>query len=153
MYIRLYHPDDLNATIVLFLRSIREIAARNYSNAQTNAWAQVDRKQWALRRVNSPTWVAVIDETIAGFADLEPDGHIDMMYVHPDYQHRGVARALLRQIEEAAHNQGILRIFTEASITARPFFEKHGFRIITQQVVEVRGQELMNYPMDKSLKI
>ena len=88
---------------------------------------------------------------IVGFSDLEPDGHIDMLFVHADHQGKGVARALLDHILARAHEQGIDRLFTEASITARQFFERSGFEVIKSQDVELRGQTFRNYRMVKSL--
>ncbi|MBY5766076.1 hypothetical protein HFO06_23700 [Rhizobium leguminosarum] len=39
--------------------------------------------------------------------------------------------------------------WAEASQTARPFFERKGFRVITKQIVEKRGQTLENFLMEK----
>jgi putative acetyltransferase len=49
-----------------------------------------------------------------GFTDLQPDGCLDMMYVHPAHQGVGVATALLNKVEAAAGELGLSRIFTEA---------------------------------------
>jgi putative acetyltransferase len=103
------------------------------------------------RRLDRPTWVAVLDRELVGFTDLEPDGHIDMMFVHPAHQGVGVATLLLATVEAAAIAQGVHRLFTEASLTARPFFEKRGFSILASQRVEKRGQFLINFRMEKTL--
>ncbi|HXQ40562.1 MAG TPA: GNAT family N-acetyltransferase [Candidatus Udaeobacter sp.] len=149
--IRPYRPDDLDAVIGIFLGAIREIAAKDYDPAQVEAWAQADRDAWAEARLSRPTWVAVIGRKPVGFTDLEPGGHLDMMFVHPAHQGAGIATALLEGVEAAARGQGLSRIFTEASITARPFFERRGFRLVAAQVVRVRGQVLANYRMEKLL--
>ncbi|HEY4921438.1 MAG TPA: hypothetical protein VII40_15150 [Xanthobacteraceae bacterium] len=52
------------------------------------------------------------------------------------------------EIDARAH--GHLRLF-EASITARPFFEHRGFRVIAPQRVMRWAQEFLNYRMDKAL--
>jgi putative acetyltransferase len=149
--IRLYRPTDLDAVIAIFLGSVRQIAARHYNHAQIDAWAQVERDKWAVKRLSRPTWIALIGEEPVGFADLEPNGHLDMMYVHAAHQRKGVATALLKKVEAAATELGLSRIFTEASITARAFFERHGFDVVTPQVVHVRGQSLTNFLMEKLL--
>jgi len=149
--IRPYRPEDLDAVIGIFLGAIREIAAKDYDRAQIEAWAQADRDAWAMRRLSRPTWVAVVGEKPVGFTDLEPDGHLDMMFVHPAHQGVGIATALLERVETAARGQGLARIFTEASITARPFFERRGFRLLAAQIVRVRGQALANFRMEKLL--
>ena len=154
MIIRLYTPADLDGLIRLFHASVRRIAIKDYTEDQVKAWApdDADRERWASRRASRPTWVAEIDGVLAGFTDLEPDGHVDMMFVHPDHQGRGVAGALLRQVEAEAARLGLDRLFTEASITARPFFERKGFRVIAPQTVSVRGQDMTHYRMEKGLR-
>jgi putative acetyltransferase len=149
--IRAYQPTDLDAVVAIFLGAIREIASRDYNQAQIAAWAHVDRDRWALQRLSRPTWIAVINQLAVGFTDLEPDGHLDMMFVHPAHQRIGVATLLLETVEVAANAQGISRLFTEASITARPFFEKRGFSVLASQHVEKRGQILTNFRLQKIL--
>ena len=149
--IRVYRPTDLDAVIAIFLGAVREIASRDYTPAQIDAWAQVERDKWAVKRLSRPTWIALIGEEPVGFADLEPNGHLDMMYVDAAHQRKGVATALLKKVEAAAAELDLSRIFTEASITARAFFEHHGFHVMTPQVVQVRGQSLTNFLMEKVL--
>ena len=84
-----------------------------------------------------------------GFSDLTGDGCLDMMFVHPEFQGLGIASLLLSRVEEQALKLGFKRIYTEASRTARPFFERKGFRVIARQTVEKRGQSLENFLMEK----
>lgn len=149
--IRPYRSSDLDAVIEIFTRAIREVACKDYNPAQIDAWSQVDREEWAPHRLSRPAWIAEIGELPAGFTDLEPNGHLDMMFVHPDFQGQGVATALLARVETAARALGLAGIFTEASITARPFFERRGFRLIERQSVERDGQSLVNFKMKKAL--
>jgi len=151
--IRLYAPQDIDDLMELFRASVRQVASRDYSPAQILAWApdELDRDLWLQRRGSRPTWVAMVDGRIAGFTDLEADGHVDMMFVHPDFQGRRVASSLLRHVEAEAADLGLARLFTEASITAKPFFERRGFRVLAEQQVPVRGQVLTNYRMEKLL--
>jgi putative acetyltransferase len=149
--IRRYRESDLDDVIAVFQAAIRETAARDYSPLQIAAWAQADRKAWARRRMDRPTWVARLGGAVVGFTDLETDGHLDMMFVHPARQGRGIASRLLATVEAAARADSLARIFTEASITARPFFERRGFRLIAAQTVAIRGQALTNFRMEKLL--
>jgi len=149
--IRPYRPADVDLLIDIFLSAVRETASRNYTAAQIAAWTgqRTDRDQWLARRASRPTWVAEAGGEIAGFTDLEPDGHVDMLFVHPAWQRRGVAGALLRHVEDQARAAGLGRLFTEASITARPVFERHGFRVVAAQDVAIGGQLLRNFRMEK----
>ncbi|MDB5555681.1 MAG: yafP [Rhizobium sp.] len=147
--LRRYVTTDLDGVIEVFQRAIREVACRDYDPAQVAAWSEVDRDDWEPWRLTRPTWVAVRDEKIIGFSDLEVDGHLDMMFVHPEHQGIGVASMLLVTVEEAAWQQRLFRIFTEASITARPFFEKRGFIVDSQQQVTKDGETLTSFRMSK----
>lgn len=149
--LRRYVTEDLDAVIDVFQRAIREVASKDYNPAQIAAWSQVDRDGWKPWRLTRPTWVAVDGARVVGFSDLEADGHLDMMFVHPDHQGRGVASTLLRQVEDAALAQGLRRIFTEASKTARPFFARRGFVVDAEQVVGKRGEPMTNFRMHKML--
>lgn len=151
--IRSYRDEDLDGLVDLFRQSIRRVAIADYTLAQVLAWAPdaIDRDRFAARRLNRDTWVAEIHSVLAGFADLEPDGHIDLFYVSADHQRRGVAKALYAQIEGKARTLGLSALFTEASKTARPFFQRQGFAVITEQSVPVNGEKLTNYRMEKPL--
>ena len=151
--IRPYGVADAAALTNLFRSSVREIASRDYTAAQIRAWAPdgIDTVQFGRRCEAKSTWVAELEGRIAGFSDLEPDGHIDMLYVHPNFVRLGVARALLEHIEETAQINGLRRLYTEASLTARPIFEVMGFRMVVPQTVTIRGESMTNYRMEKRL--
>jgi putative acetyltransferase len=151
--IRSYRAADGAVLAALFRASVTAIARRDYTQSQVEAWApeDMDVARFATRCAAKSTWIAERDGRVAGFSDLEADGHVDMLYVHPDFQRRGVARALLVHIENLALARGLARLYTEASITARPAFEAQGFRVIAAQTVERRGEFFTNYRMEKAL--
>ena len=151
--LRPYRADDLADLVALFRASVHGIARRDYTDSQLQAWAPkvIDHDLFARRCLAKPTWIAECDGRIAGFSDLESNGHIDMLYVHPDCQRRGVARLLLTHIEQLARAQSLGRLYTEASITARPVFEALGFQMITAQTVIRRGEAMTNHRMEKWL--
>lgn len=150
-FVRAYRPEDRDAVINVTVRAIRESAIRDYGPSQIEAWTGGDRIDAWSAVDDRLIWVAVINELIIGFTDLKPSGHLDRMYVHPEYEGRGVASALLNRLEDVARCQGITRLFTEASITAKPFFERRGFAVLTAQVVEFRGEKFTNFQMEKHL--
>ncbi len=119
------------------------------------AWApdEIDPNTWAKRYDTRLAWIAEIDGNVAGFIELEARGHVDMMYVHPAHQRRGVATALLAELEDKAREEGAERLFTDASITARSFFERRGFVLIAPQTVALRGQPFVNFRMEKPLEV
>ena len=151
--IRPYRPDDRDRLIEIFRSAVRDVAIRDYSEAQAQAWApdSIDAEAFGRWRADKPTFVAIIEGEPVGFSDLESDGHIDMLFVHARYQSRGVARALLEHVEALARRQNMPRLYTEASITARPVFERHGFRVLARQTVAPDGEAMINYRMEKRL--
>jgi putative acetyltransferase len=153
MNVRHYQPQDSAALARLFTETVRAIKAVGYSPEQVEAWAQSppDVESWRVRLDGRLVLVAENEFEIIGFATFEPNGHLDHLYVHHGFQRQGVASAMLQRIEEESVSRGIGRIFTEASIPARPFFEHAGFRMIAPQSVAVKGIALLNYRMEKIL--
>ena len=149
--LRPYRPDNAPALLNLFRDTIRRVNSRDYAPAQIAAWASddIDTESWFGRFTGRFVPVAEEAGRPVGFAELEPDGHIDRVYVSADHQRQGIGRQLLVAVEAEARRVGIGRIFTEASITARPFFEAQGFVVLAPQVVTCRGVEYVNYRMQR----
>ncbi len=148
--LRRFRPDDTPTLIALFRDTVRRVNCRDYTPEQVRAWApdDVDPSRWAVLS-DRHTVVAEVDGLIVGFTDLEPDGHIDRFFVHADFQGQGVGRAMLSELVAEAGRLGIARLFAEVSITARPFFVRHGFKVVAEQEVTVRGMVLTNYRMER----
>lgn len=144
---------DIPAAIALFRASVRQVARRDYGEAQVRAWApdHIDPAGWAVRFEGSLAWMALSDGVVAGFCVLKRSGLVDMMFSHPGFQGRGIASALLAQAEAAALDLGLSTLRTEASLTARPFFLARGFRVLRRQRVSLRGQDFTNFRMEKTL--
>jgi putative acetyltransferase len=151
--IRPYAPSDLEPLVALFTASVHALAAAHYDEAQLSAWAPLssDIAHWSSRFQAGETLVAEQGALLAGFLTFGADGHIDLLYTHPDFARRGVASRLYARAEEALVRSGARELSTEASQTARPFFESRGFRVVEEQEV-VRGDAtLRRFAMRKSL--
>ncbi|HEX4592514.1 MAG TPA: GNAT family N-acetyltransferase [Gemmataceae bacterium] len=149
--LRPFHPEDAPALLALFKDTIRRINCRDYNPEQIAAWAsdEIDPAHWANRFAGRFVPVAEIDGRPVGFAELESNGHLDRFYVSADHQRQGIGRALMAAILAEARRLGLVRLFSEASITARPFFESQGFAVLGPQVVTCRGAEFVNYCMER----
>ena len=145
--IRNYTSKDCPLLAQLFYDTVHTINARDYSPEQLQAWAPglPDLEQWDRSFMEHTTYVAEAEGIVAGFGDMDGTGYLDRLYVHKDYQGKGIATALCDRLESAV--QG--RIVTHASVTAKPFFEKRGYRTVKEQQVERRGILLTNYVMEK----
>lgn len=151
--LRGYHPADLDALGQLFYETVHTVNAADYTPEQLNAWAPgaIDRARWSRTLAEHFTRIAQMGDQIVGFGDLADDGYLDRLYVHREFQHCGVATAICDALEEHARLLGIQVVETHASITARPFFERRGYRVIREQQVERAGVRLTNYAMERTL--
>ena len=151
--IRPYSESDLAAVANLFTDSVHHLADKYYDPDQLAAWAPQppDLSSWAARLASVETLVAELDGKVAGFISYEHNGHIDLLYTSPVEGGRGVASALFRHAEAALAARGVPELFTEASLAARPFFERFGFRVTEEQRVQRHGITLLRYAMRRSL--
>jgi putative acetyltransferase len=151
--LRPYRPEDAPVLLALFRDTIRRVNSRDYSPVQIAAWASddIDTDRWFGRFTGRFVPVAEERGRPVGFAELEADGHIDRVYVAADHQGQGIGRRLLAAVVAEARRTGLARLFTEASITARPFFEAQRFTVVAPQVVTCREVEFVNYRMARGL--
>jgi putative acetyltransferase len=153
--IRTYEPRDAAGVADVFYRSVREVALSDYTADQVKAWVpgRWDAGQEHRRSGDGRLVLVAADESghVVAFIDLEPDGHIDRLYCAPEAAGRGIASQLYDRIETAAREQGIVRLFTEASELARRFFERKGFMVLERQDKIIRGVPIHNYRMAKTL--
>lgn len=148
MVIREYRPSDCEEIAELFYQTVHRVNAQDYTKEQLDAWAtgQVDLENWNRSLLAHYSLVAVESERIVGFGDMDQTGYLDRLYVHADYQGKGIATAICDKLEQAVPGT----ITTQASITARPFFEKRGYQVVKTQQVERHGVLLTNFPMVKN---
>jgi putative acetyltransferase len=151
--IRDFKAGDAPEIVRLFFETVRSVNRADRLEEQLKAWAPglPALEEWHARMAGHRTLVAEEGDEVVGFAELEDGGRLDMLYVRKDAVGRGVGRLLYNAIEREARGQGLGWLFTEASITARPFFERRGFRVVREQMVSRRGVSLTNFVMRKDL--
>ena len=146
MTIRPCRPDDLPAILALFHDTVHTACAADYAPDQLSAWAPEtpDTAAWAEKLRRETVLAAEENGILLGFGSL--DGELlDLLYVHPDHQRRGVGSTLCLFLERAYLGP---RISVHASRTARPFFEARGYRLRRAQTVVRRGVALENFVME-----
>ncbi|MGR5445039.1 GNAT family N-acetyltransferase [Vibrio jasicida] len=151
--IRDFQEEDSPKLWALFFNTVRNVNRRDYTEQQVKAWAQegFDSQLWLKKMVSIQPFVAVLDGVIVGYSDVQPSGLVDHFFCHHEYQGQGVGRALMTHVLEQAKAKGLDRIYSEVSVTARPFYEHMGFIVVNEQQIEVRGATLTNYVMEKHL--
>jgi len=147
--IRAYQSSDCAAILSLFYDTVHTINAKDYELHQLDAWAsgKEDSAAWDQSLSQHHALVALRNGILVGFGDIDQTGYLDRLFIHKDFQRQGIATELCDALESMVPNQ---KIWTEASVTAKPFFENRGYRVIRTQWVERHGVLLMNYVMEKT---
>ncbi|MYM58368.1 GNAT family N-acetyltransferase [Vibrio sp. OCN044] len=150
--IRQYKPEDAQALWEVFFFTVRNINIQHYSQQQVEAWAPDNWNQevWQEIMLQISPYIAEIDGQVAGYTDLQDSGLIDHFFCHYKFQGKGVGRAMMEYVIEQSKQRGISRLYSEVSITARPFYERMGFNLVREQQVEMRGQLMTNFVMELS---
>lgn len=155
MRLRAYRPEDLPQVLALFYQTVHTVNAADYSSEQLDAWApsSPDVVKWRDSFDGHYALIAEENGELWGFGDIASDGYLDRLYVHCQHQRQGIASGLVHALGQFSSQKGSRRLLTDASITAKPFFESLGFRELQRREVIRRGVTLVNYHMQKQLPV
>ncbi|MEC5384206.1 GNAT family N-acetyltransferase [Uliginosibacterium sp. H3] len=144
-----FNVADAAELAQIFRDAINVSAASEYSPEQLAAWARSADDEAAFAAALSEGWVriAVDDEGIVGFAQLNMPGHLAMLYTAPRAARQGVATLLMDDMHMLAGAMGAKTITAEASSLARAFLATQGFRDTGTEVVERHGVSFTRYLM------
>lgn len=136
----------------LFQNTVLAINRRDYSQAEVEDWASCgDDLSNIEDMIKTHYFIVAVNQQseIVGFSSITPQGYLHSMFVHKDFQGEGIATMLLNEIEQYAITNGIMRITSEVSLTARPFFEKKGYIVEEEQKRKANKLSLTNFWMAK----
>lgn len=152
MNIRDYRLSDRGVAVDIFHSAVHALTASHYTKEQRDAWAPhpPDPEYWQRRLAERRVRVAEEDGRVIGFIAFNDDGHIDLLFTAPAFSDRGVATDLYQDAEAILVRCGVSVVFTEASVVARPFFERMGFHVVDEEAVTRSDIELPRYRMVKS---
>ncbi|GIT97516.1 GNAT family N-acetyltransferase [Sulfurovum sp. TSL1] len=155
MDIQIYSAERAREIADLFHQSVHAIDPSVYTAEQKEAWAPTppNYKQWAKRLHEKRPFIAIIDDQVVGFMELDTDGHIDCTYTHPDFQGKGVASTLYEHLLTEARTRDLKRLYVEASLIAKPFFKHRGFSVVKKNEVQRKGVSLVNFSMEKHIPL
>ena len=143
--IRPITDQDIPKLLELFRSTVLTVNSRDYTKEETEHWKELLAKN---------DFIGALDRqgNIIGFSSMDCNGHLHSMFVHKNWQGCGVATQLLSEVEKVAQKYGVDKIHSEVSITARSFFEQHGYRTMKEQKQKANQLFLTNYKMEKVLK-
>ena len=151
--LRPFLPADTPVVAAIFRASIEELTEDDYNPAQQEAWASLadDEEAFGEKLGKELTLIATFDGAPIGFAALEGNSIIDMLYVHPAAAGRGVATTLYDALEKLAAARGATELKVHASDTAREFFAHRGFVTQQRSTLSVGNEWLGSTTMKKPL--
>lgn len=148
MIIRRYETKDLAQILLLFHDTVHNINKADYDEEQLYAWAdgRPDPDRWDRSFYEHYSIIAEENGRIIGFGDIDHKGFIDRLFVHMDHQRKVVASAICEELEKNVISD---KITVQASVTARPFFEKRGYKVLKQIKAVRKGIALTAFIMEK----
>lgn len=104
--------QDLPEMLLLFQDTITTTCKEDYNTNQLEAWKSgaENKERWLKVMKEQYILIAESENKIVGFCTLAQGNYIDLLFVHKDYQHQGIASKLYELIEKEAldQNQKIL---------------------------------------------
>lgn len=153
MPIRRFRPGEEAALFEVYHSAIHLIAAKDYTEAQVQAWAPADLDPglWAQRIQSIQPFVAEIEGVIVGYVDVQANGYIDHFFVSGHHPRQGIGSALMATIEAEAQRLGLQELTSDVSLTAQPFFARFGFDVVEHRAPVRRGVAIPNALMRRRL--
>src|SRR5262249_2024978 len=124
--LRPFLPADAPVLAEIFRASITDLTGDDYSERQQEAWLSSadDEEEFGARLGKQLTLIATLEGSPIGFASLENNELIDMLYVHPAATGQGVGAMLVDALEKLAGARGTKKLRADVSDSAQDFFKK-----------------------------
>ena len=153
MRIRKFHLSDAAELARLHRGTIRGINVLDYPPKQIAVWSwHVSARRFRESAKDRIRYVAIENNKIIGFGDFDEKGEMTGLYVHKDYQGKGVGQRLLKVLERHALKIGIKEFKLSSTITALDFYKRQGYKVIRKSIHPIKNQRLIVYLMKKHLR-
>lgn len=152
--IRPLEEKDIHDMQNLFRSTVLNVNIKDYTKEEVEDWASCgdDMGHWKEILFNNQ-FIGAFDkqDNLIGYSSMNKNGYMHSMFVHKDWQGKGVATLLLSEVERIAIQYEVKEITSEVSKTARPFFEHKGYVVECEQKQQANRLKLTNYKMKKVL--
>lgn len=145
MAIRVASAADIDAIQEIAERSWKtdypDILTRETASEAVTAWYNAAQLEAELGKARTLLLVAERDGTVAGFShanwsDIESEGHILRIYVHPDHRREGIGSELLEETCATLATHGVDRIHAMVLTENDPgntFYDRAGFEFVDER--------------------
>jgi len=142
--------EDVDRICIVNRASIEELADGSYDEAQISAWlGGIGPELYPVESADAYFLVAEREGEIVGFGWTKPDadeyfdapvdGEITGLYVHPSIAGNGIGSRLYERLETFAREQDVDSLGLWASLNATAFYERHGYKQVTERTLEYEG--------------
>ena len=137
----------------IFRSAVEGLTGEDYGPSQQEAWAGTadDEAAFTARLGKQLTLIATLEGSPVGFASLQDNKTIDMLYVHSAIAGQGIGTMLVDALEKLAAARGSSALTVDASDSAREFFLKRGYEAYQRNTISVGNEWLANTTMKKTL--
>ena len=132
---------DVEQICLVHITSVRVLCANDYTPKQIEAWVgklTPKRHREAMEETGEIMFVAEKGKEIIGFSSLFED-ELCAVYVHPNYARQGVGTLLLNAVETEAISQKIEKLEFSASINAKLFYQRRGYKVVERSFHTLRS--------------
>lgn len=149
--------EDMSAVMDAHRRSSLELCSKDYSNEQVSLWSDVkyNSEIWENSVNNEYHLVVEKDGKVEGLCHAKVDdkgnGHIVGLYFTPVIEGKGLGRKAFEMAIQYLKDKGAPKISIIGTITAKGFYEKMGFNVVSKSQIAVRGTVLDCFEMEMCL--
>jgi putative acetyltransferase len=143
MIIRLAEDKDYAAIARLHRGTIKHINSNDYPEDVISVWAgRTSASRYRNSAEEVKRWVAVEKNKIVGFCDHDFKCDLGGLYVHKDFQGKGVGKKLLDVAEASMKKMGCKKITIMSTVSAKTFYEKNDYEVVGTGVHRIEDKKV-----------
>ncbi|WP_298318598.1 GNAT family N-acetyltransferase [uncultured Aquimarina sp.] len=145
--------SDLPLMQRLFYQTVTIYGSKIFTKEEVKIFSRLalDKKHWIQKFAEDFVYNAKLNGEVVGSFSLSKDGVIEYIFVHQNYQGRGIAKELYKTLENVSKEANIEVLTTRINMSTRDFFKKNGFEIIKSIEKVAGGEDIVTYNGVKNL--
>lgn len=133
--IRISDVEDKDSIGSIYNKAISE--GEGYSDRDEELLKFPDDEPIERLYKSNVTFVAELNDEVVGWCSLYVEKNlVDGLFVHPDYQSKGIGSELLRTVEEEARARGISKIWVSSDTHVVEYYSSKGYAIVEKTEME-----------------
>ncbi|WP_405205419.1 GNAT family N-acetyltransferase [Aquimarina sp. LLG6339-5] len=145
--------SDLPLMQRLFYQTVTIYGSKIFTKEEVKIFSRLalDKNHWKTKFVDDYVYNAKLNGEVIGSFSLSKNGEIEYIFVHQNYQGRGIAKKLYQTLEEVAREANMVTLSTQINSNTKDFFRKNDFDIIQNIEKVAGGEDIVGYNGVKKL--